>query len=384
MKILYLAHSQIPSASANSIQVMQMCQAFGREHQVTLMARRSSIVDICLNKVFDYYSISKTFKVIFPWRLRLNPMSSMAGYMFLIKTLALQKPDICFGRHLKSLVISAKMGFPVIYEAHEVPKSRTEKVFIQQIYSSKKFMGIVFISNMLQQSYKCIFPDLPQGKTIVAHDGIDLDRFGRLDSVTPPEIKGNPDAFKAGYIGGLKPEKGIGLILSIAGMMPEMEFHLVGGNPSELEFWQSKASSMRNVFFYGQVNPEEAINYGRAFNFLLAPYEQASWRRESGCLENIRDETRVIGNSPLKFFEYMGCEKPILTSDIAISREIFTHGHDALLVDPDKPQKWVQSLSTLCSSPELAREMSANAREKANEHTWDKRAEKIILNLCSK
>ena len=39
MKILYISNSIIPSKTANSINVMKMCQAFSEnDHEVTLLA----------------------------------------------------------------------------------------------------------------------------------------------------------------------------------------------------------------------------------------------------------------------------------------------------------------------------------------------------------
>jgi len=359
-----------------------MCQAFKFEHQVTLLARNAPGDPRCVSEIYEYYGISRPFNIIFPWGVRFKLLGSIAGYVFLFKMLVLKKPELCFGRHLKSVVLAGRMGFPIIYEAHEVPKSQAEKILIRNIYSSRHFAGMVFISSMLQENYLNIFPDLPLNKVMVAHDGIDLEHVSRISPETLSNIAGRPDAFKVGYVGGLKPEKGIGLILSIAGMMPGMEFHLVGGNNDELNFWRKQAESMSNVFFYGQVSPESAIKYQKAFNVLLAPYEQASWDKRKGHLETVRDKNRIIGNSPLKFFEYMACAKPILTSDIPISREIFIHEHDALLLDPENPEKWVNYLNTLHDNPELAQKLSANARQKAREYTWEKRAQKIITYFC--
>ena len=382
MKILYLAHSQIPSSSANSIQVMHMCQAFEHEHRVTLLARNAPGGSLCVSDIFDYYGIARPFRIVFPQRWRLKAISSLAGYMLVLKMLVLEKPEICFGRHLKSLALAVRMGVPVIYEAHEVPRSRTEKVLIRQIYASRSFAGMVFISSMLQNHYQEIFHDLPQEKVMVAHDGIDLDRVSRVEPYAGSALAGSPDGFKAGYVGGLKPEKGIGLILCIAGMMPQTEFHLVGGSHKELQFWRSQAAGMDNIFFYGQVNPGDAVRYQKSFDVLLAPYQQASWGSKNGCLAAVRDETRVIGNSPLKFFEYMACEKPVLTSDIPIAREIFTHQGDAFLLNPDNPREWVSCISALQNEPGLASGLSANARKKALKYTWEQRADNIIRHLC--
>ena len=61
MRILYLSRSLIPSRQANSIHVMNMCNAFSNNHNVLLLGMKSThnnAVDI-----FSYYGVSNKFSL---------------------------------------------------------------------------------------------------------------------------------------------------------------------------------------------------------------------------------------------------------------------------------------------------------------------------------
>ncbi len=380
MNILYVTHSQIPSSSANSIQIMHMCRAFQKKHQVVLLARKPKTLTISAIDVFNYYGLSESFEIVKSGRAKSGTVDSMQNYWLLFKLLKQGKFDLCFGRHLKSLVIAGYLGLPIIYEAHEMPKGSNERFLIRQILGRKNFLGIVCISKLLKRKYQSLFPVLSPDKIMTAHDGISL---SYIDKAGGPKsrLKGKDSAFKAGYVGSLKPEKGIDLILRIASLLPDTEFHLVGGKESEVEFWKDKSKSRDNVLFYGQVGPLEAIQYQKAFHVLLAPYQQLIWKKRKDKFTVARDDKKVIGNSPLKYFEYMACRKPIVTSDIDIAREVFAHGENALLLDPEDPVKWSDWIVKLKEDKELSRAISENARKRVEEFTWDKRADKILGSL---
>gem|GEM_PF-342606 len=380
MNILYLAHSHIPSGSANSIQVMNMCQAFQKNHQVTLFAQYTGGSTNFLSGVFEYYGISEPFEIINTFGSKSGSLNSLQNYWLLLNILKRRKFDLCFGRHTKRLAMAAYFGLPVIFEVHDQPKNYQEQYLIRKIYTRKNFQGLVCISEILRKTYLGLFPDLPEEKTIVAPSGINLKH---IDSITPQDIQiaGKEGAFKAGYVGGLHPEKGIELILRIARLMPDIEFHLVGGRDQEAAFWKNKGKDMSNVFFYEQVNPVKAIQYRKAFDLLLAPYQQLSWTKNKGRLGIVRDNQKIIINSPLKYREYMAAEKPVITSDITMAREIFAHGQDALLLDPEDPEVWAQWIITLRDNKALCRNLARNARLKAEEYTWEKRIGKILDGL---
>lgn len=379
MDILYLTHSRIPSTSANSIQVMNMCQAFQASHSVSLFARRTEHYPGHQN-IFSYYGISENFELLLPQNKSCGSISSLYSYWFLLHLLKRRKFDICFGRHLKYLNMAGCFGMPIIYEAHEMPKNFKEMFWLKRVLYSNNFKGLVCISGVLREKYLGLFPGLSENRVLVAHDGINLEFYDSIaDSKEPLTVR---NTFNAGYVGGLKPEKGIEIILETAGILKEVDFHLVGGSPAEIDYWQQQCRSMSNIFFHGPVTPEKAVQYQKSFDVLLAPYQKKSWTSRDGKLMVEDSPERVIGNSPLKFFEYMAAEKPILASDVPVAREVFTQGVDALLSD-NSPEQWAEWIQVLMQDQSFAANLAQNARQKVHGFTWRKRSQKILSHFMS-
>lgn len=375
MDILYLTHSQIPSTSANSIQVMNMCQAFQANHSVFLFARRS---EHCSGDqdVFAYYGISEKFELFQPQKRSCGCINSLHSYWFLLHLLKRSKFDVCFGRHLKYLAVAGCFGMPIIYEAHEMPKNFKEMFWLKRVLCSNSFKGLVCISGVLKEKYLGLFPGLSEKKVLVAHDGINLEFYDSIASLQDP-LPGR-NTCNVGYVGGLKPEKGIQAIIETAGILNKADFHLVGGSPAEIDYWQQKCLSMSNIFFHGPVSPEKAVQYQKSFDILLAPYQKKSWTRRDGKLMVEDNPAKVLGNSPLKFFEYMAAQKPILASDIPVAREVFTHSVDALLTETSRPEQWAEWIEALMQDQDFAASLAQNARQKVHTFTWKKRSQKIL------
>ncbi|MBI5830519.1 MAG: glycosyltransferase, partial [Chloroflexi bacterium] len=70
-----------------------------------------------------------------------------------------------------------------------------------------------------------------------------------------------------------------------------------------------------------------------------------------------------------------------VATDLPVLRRVLTHGHNALLVPPDDPAALRVALEQLAAQPVLAGQLAANARADAAQHTWLRRAEKILGTL---
>jgi glycosyltransferase involved in cell wall biosynthesis len=89
--------------------------------------------------------------------------------------------------------------------------------------------------------------------------------------------------------------------------------------------------------------------------------------------------------SPLKIFEYMAAGKPIISSDLAVLREILVHEENALLCDPDDIEGWVNSVDRLRRDPQLMLSLATAARYQFDvRHTWEKRAAAVVAPLIGK
>jgi len=373
MKIVYLSNSIIPSLTANSVHVMKMCQAFAKNgHEVVLVAPeikgeyKSGVSDI-----FDYYGVSRCFTVRkLPF---LNPkgnsyqylLSTLIYCLFILLEILRVKPDLVYGRYLSGCYVAAKMRFKTIFEAHSpVWDSRLEKFIFKRIVRCKNFDRLVVISKALKNMYFAT-GHLNGSKIQVAHDGADeVPDFDALKNW--PGREGN---LQVGYTGNLYTGRGIEIMMQLAPLLKEVDFHIVGGTKKDLECFK-ESHDLPNVFFHGHVTPKEVYKYMNSCDVLLAGYQNkvSVWGGES-------DTSKFM--SPIKIFEYMSGKKAIIASDLPVLKEILNE-KTAIFVPPNDIKLWKAAICALKNS--TLRKKLGDAAYKAfrAKHTWDIRARNII------
>src|SRR5690606_38607426 len=84
--------------------------------------------------------------------------------------------------------------------------------------------------------------------------------------------------------------------------------------------------------------------------------------------------------NPMKMFEYLACERPIVTSDLPILREILDDTNAIILPGDDKAA-WVQALRGLAADAGRRAALSVVARRTAEQYTWQQRAQRLLAGL---
>src|SRR5690606_34713688 len=94
-----------------------------------------------------------------------------------------------------------------------------------------------------------------------------------------------------------------------------INFHIIGGQADQVEFWKENLKDRKNVKFYGHLPYAEAEQYRLAMDVLIAPYQKEVFVHGGG--QNVSPWM-----SPLKIFEYMSAKKPIVCSNLPVLREV--------------------------------------------------------------
>ena len=83
--------------------------------------------------------------------------------------------------------------------------------------------------------------------------------------------------------------------------------------------------------------------------------------------------------SPMKMFEYMAAGVPVISSDLAVLREILINEKNALLVSPSDPTKWCEALDLLINEAGLSKSIGTQAHmDYLQKYTWGIRARAIL------
>jgi glycosyltransferase involved in cell wall biosynthesis len=372
MRLIYLAHAVIPSRSANSINIMKMCAAFRRNgHDVTLLAPERPGRDAGVADVFDYYGVDSRFDIRFlPWG-RYPGRSYGYALRTALRSRRMQA-DLVYTRFLSGAAAAVRLGNRVVFEAHArlVEQTRLGELFVRSMARHRRFARLVVISEALRADCATRTPSLAS-KLLVAHDGADPLPVAAI----PAELPGASGALTVGYVGQLYAGKGMELIVRLAPLCPWAQFHVVGGSTADVELWKTRSQSIPNLHLHGFVPPSQVPRYLRAFDVLLAPYQ-----RTVSVFGGGGDVAKWM--SPLKLFEYMAADRPIVCSELPVLKEIVQDGTTAVLCDPESATAWSAALARLRDDVSLRRSLAEAARRRFDlHHTWTARAQRVLEGL---
>lgn len=373
MDIKYVCDAVIPDYPANTVHIMKMCSAFSsNNNKVDLYVHKMKKKPICAEP-FEYYGIDNHFRIIEVLCPKIHGGALIYGCISLLCIL-FSKKNIVYGRSLYTCSLAAHFAkCPVVYEVHgSIDKKSKMGRWFSYLLKGKYLARIVVISRALAE-YLMDKWNISQSLIYIAPDAADC-----------PVKKGEGNCLQRtervniGYIGHLYEGRGINIIIEIARQFPDYMFHVIGGSRSDVNKWKERMLS-DNIVFYGHVAPSEVYDYACNLDVLLAPYQR---RVLSGSNDKNAKEDTAQWMSPLKLFEYMSYEKPIICSDLPVVHEVLTNNETAILVDPEEVKEWIDGINKIVGDKELADRISQNAKnEFVEKYTWKARAKNVIAGL---
>ena len=407
MQMIYLSNERFPNRDAVTIQQMQMVEAFANAGlEVTFLRpyyfeqAKYSDEQIC-----DFYGVTKNFDmVILPTLLSFSKprygvdmgygvdgkqrrkipfigggsMLLSTAFYIMKKWLAgyFDRPTIVYSRNLNAAVVFlhfrrlwlAKKPVKVFMEAHALVQH--PRPFFDYLIS--RCDGIVSITHSLKSDIIKKYGRRDED-IFVAPDGVRARwlKNRKKDRVELRRQLGIPEEFEkvVVYSGGFAPGKGVEVFVRAAAEFGEDEkvlFYLVGGAPKTIREVQqmTDAHRLKHVHFAGFVPPRDIGLYQAAADVLVLP--------------NTADYSLKDYTSPLKLFEYMAAERPIVASDLAVFREVLRQEENAVLVPQGDAKALARSIRRLLTDEALAQRLSRQARSEVEQYSWDARAARII------
>jgi glycosyltransferase involved in cell wall biosynthesis len=368
LKLLYLSRSVIPSSTANSIQVMKMCDSFSSICCVKLLCFDGSANESRFS-VKEIYDLGSHFDIDFIpystnriWRRLALIFSSLYSLMR-------ERPDIVYSRDISSAVVATFFRCSVVLELHMLPKSFWSRIGFKAFLKREMQQRLVTISKSLADDVRGHF-ELGSCEVIIAHDGAVVSE--RLKAATSGKTR---KRFSAGYFGSLNAGKGLEIIIELAPLAPWADFHVFGGTNFEIEKWRSEKKISNNILFHGRIDHSQVQENMRMMDVLLLP-NQTSVTPDGG-LGDIGAWT-----SPLKMFEYMAAKTPILGSSVTVLEEVLKNGENAILCDPLNLDSWQESLINLRDNSKLRERLAFQAlNDLTRLYSWDTRARKVLSGI---
>jgi len=365
MKIVYISRSIIPSRTANSINVMKMCEAFSNlGHQVILLAPwTKKLEEKGVEDIFDYYGVKKNFELKKLFSPNIKYLKKRIYSLRCAQEVKRQKPDIVYGREdMFAFYLTQKNNYFTIFEKHRpLEKDRFNNYFFHKFMSENKNSAkLITNSDELKKIYL--------QSTTLKDENIIAAQNGTIQTPLEsyPEIPLDNNKVHIGYVGSLFKGRGIDTIVELAKRLPQHHFHIIGGKEKDIAYWKEHAN-YDNLIFHGFIEPKNTYKYRNMCDILLAPYQT----------EKEGNKT-VAYMSPIKLFEYMSTKKPIICSNFKVVKEVVDE-ECAILVDSKNVDAWEEAINILTHDKELSQKLANRAYEKfLQNHTWQARATKIL------
>lgn len=364
MKILYIANIRLPTEKAHGVQIMEMASALSREGtEVELVVPRRK--NHLKQDPFEFYQIENTFSVtrLFTWDLlflgKVGYKITSLMFAVVAAMYAIKQRQLVYSRDELVLFLLSFFGKQYVFEPHIAKWNFIERMVMERA------LLIVPITQGLKDFF--MKKGVPDGRMLVAPDGVNLERFAHNLSKEQSRIRlGFPlDKKIVLYSGHLYSRKGAQTLAEAAASIGEDTLIVfVGGNQDDIARFTGKYGGIKNIRIMGHQPHEEVPYYLSAADVLVLPNSMKS------------DDSRLY-TSPMKLFEYMSSGVPIVASDVPSLREVLSE-KVAVLVTPDSPEAFVEGITQILSNPAEGAEFAKRAQTDVQNYSWEKRANAIL------
>ena len=383
MKIFYIANARIPTEKAHGFQICKMCEQLslqGAEVELIVSKRNNTIIQ----DVFQYYDLKKVFTVrvlkVFDViqynKLFFKKAMWLQRIIFLIRLFFVKLPSdaIVFTRDPEVVWLMNKKGNQAIYECHD-GIGRFGK-FINILIRDGK--GIITTNQHIAEQF--INSGIAEDKILTLPHGVDMDLFALdMDKITAVNLLNLDDSIKSKiisstvlmYIGNYKTmgnDKGINDILYAMQDLDAVKYFFVavGGTDNDIKYYAEIVSRLgveNNVLFVGRQSQRQLGIWQQVADILMMPFPDIAHYRHH--------------MTPLKMFEYMASQRPIIASDLPSIRSILDE-EAAFFVKPGNIADIVNVTLKIISNPSEGQSRATQALQQVKKYSWDSRAMSII------
>lgn len=369
MKIHYLATARIPSKTANSLQIIKMCEAFSLiGHDITLISPNLVTKN---NSIKNYYDLKKKFRIYKVGKIKrdIKGIQSILTPLKILKKSFSIECDIIVTRNLVIslfLIIFKKKHIFEIHDDLNIGGKKISYIFkLFKLLNSKSIIKLIFITNELKRHIskkyrynKNNFEILPDATDIRSRD-----------IPKKKKIKNK----KIGYFGSIYSSRGIPLIIKLSKIDKDNNYFIYGGSKHEVKKIHNYTN--KNLKIFSQISYKEVKKKIKKMDILLMPYSKnVTFSGDYGNIINFM--------SPMKMFDYLASGKIILSSDIKVLREILIDKYNSILIkDFLNIQKWKEQIDKIDFRKNKYLQLRHNAIKTSLNFTWKKRVYKMLENI---
>jgi glycosyltransferase involved in cell wall biosynthesis len=281
-----------------------------------------------------------------------------------------RKTTCLYAHDLRDLIFPCLLGYPVYSEIHDFYESSRGWVNRMVLRRTK---GLI-VTNTLKMKHIHERYGFPLERMIHQPNAVDYDFFHiEQDTEGARRDVGLPTDKKIVlYTGHLFSWKGVDTLALAAMHLPEdVLVCFVGGTEEDREALQTfiKERSIPRIMFFPHQPHARIPHFMQAADVLVLP-------------NTAREAASKYETSPVKLFEYMSSDVPIVASDLPSIRDIVDENEVAFF-EPDDPESLAKVITDVLAHPEAARTRSQNASAHGKRLSWPSRASAITALIRS-
>ncbi len=376
LDISVICHVDMSSLNAEGIQIVNFAKALkSLGHNIELIAPKTSGGDN-----FRELPLCHMPRVDIEY---LRPLSLITlAPFFLMKHFARKKPDavICFDLYgIPTIIPTLKLlKIPVLLYLNSIIGEDMKALgrnpltsFIAELSWNMNVSLCDFVSAVSEpvRNYAVTSRGKKYERTSVIRDAVDTSLFHPIEKdQARKELKLDPRHTYIGFVGSLCAWHGLEYLFHAA---PEIisrngniRFLIVGDGEmrNPLEKLSRELGIGEYIIWTGFVSYEQIPRYISAFDLCIAFFKMI----------------RSNYGSPMKVFEYLSCERPVVASNCPEYGEFVESIDAGISVDHEKTEELAQRITDLLADPERAVKMGKSGRQAILEkHRWENRAKEF-------
>jgi len=314
--------------------------------KIAVLWQRSLVIAYCLTAMSLFLKSTKLLRKIDPDIIILNYPSPHTGLLGLLTGKLWHKPvildfDDLIAQYTAALLNIRKSSF------------KAKLLILVQDYIAKNSDQIVAPTHFIKDYTLAL--GVPTERIFIIPNGADTKSFtpNKPDTLKLRSKLSLKNEKLCAYCGRLDGWAGINIISKLCDIAQtrrlNVKFLLIGSG-------EGKTAQRRNVIVLGEKPYEEVPSILAASDVILIPFPNNEVSHAA---------------SPLKLFEGMAMQKPIIASKVSGIEEVVSDGKNGFLADPDNLEEWAQKLETILSFETLAANMGQSAKRTVEEkYDW--------------
>jgi len=310
--------------------------------KISLMWQYSVVVGYLLTSILIFIKTSKILRKVKPNIIVLNYPSPYTGLLGFLEGKLWKKPVVLdfndlIAQYTISLLNLKKNSF------------KAKLLILIQHYIIKKSQKIIVPTQFIKK-YTVALRASEKNITVIPN-GVDPKNFdsSKYDVAEMKIRLGLGNEKTCFYCGRLDEWAGINIISKLCKIAKDKKlnakFVLVGSGAE-------KAVYKENVILLGEISYEKIPPILTTADVILIPFPNNEVSHAA---------------SPLKLYEGMAMQKPVIASKVSGIEEVVSDGENGFLADPNNINEWVEKLETVFKSETLAAKIGKNARRTVEE-----------------